>query len=378
MTHSFDRPPAGLTRSGRPRVIGLDVARAIALIGVVVMNYHGIMNFSDWSERSESFVGRIFDISTGALSTRFAATFVVVAGVGITLLTNSARASSSRQDIVEARVRLVRRGFVLLIGGYFLDLAWPGTILFYYGAYFVGAAFVFNLRTRRLAIIAGAIVAGTLTVSIWRRDRLMHDDPTAWIDPAHIESARDVFARAFLGYTHPILPWFSFLVAGMILGRHLDTVHRHRRKISLALIATIVTTYAAATIVRSFTTSDQTIVYIVSSMQPYERGFAYIVSTLAIAVLAVIAISTLAEHHAMNALIVAFRRAGQLSLSLYLGHVLFYYAVVDWFGWWTGTGLGSALGLSATYWILGITAAPWWHHRLGPGPAEWLYRRLSG
>lgn len=36
--------PEGATSAGAPRLIGLDVTRAIALIGVVVMNYHGYLN----------------------------------------------------------------------------------------------------------------------------------------------------------------------------------------------------------------------------------------------------------------------------------------------------------------------------------------------
>ena len=40
-------PPAGTTlhpRTARVRLVGPDVTRAIALIGVVLMNYHGYLN----------------------------------------------------------------------------------------------------------------------------------------------------------------------------------------------------------------------------------------------------------------------------------------------------------------------------------------------
>ena len=91
-----------LTSTSRNRIIDLDVARAIAMIGVCVMNYHGylIVRGADYPPRT--FFERVFDPWQGPLSTRFAATFVTVAGMGITLLTRRSRAGGDRE--VSARI----------------------------------------------------------------------------------------------------------------------------------------------------------------------------------------------------------------------------------------------------------------------------------
>src|SRR3954469_12111532 len=92
----FDHSPAGRTSAGTPRVIGLDVTRAVALIGVVVMNYHGYLNGPSGGTAAypgASFARRLFDPWQGVLSTRFASTFVLVAGIGVTLMTDRARLS---------------------------------------------------------------------------------------------------------------------------------------------------------------------------------------------------------------------------------------------------------------------------------------------
>ncbi|MFM7127568.1 MAG: DUF418 domain-containing protein [Actinomycetota bacterium] len=34
--------------------------------------------------------------------------------------------------------------------------------------------------------------------------------------------------------------------------------------------------------------------------------------------------------------------------------------------------------MAVGYWILAVAAAAWWHHRLGRGPAERIYRWLGG
>lgn len=378
MTSPFDRSPDGTSRSGTQRLIGLDVARAVALIGVVLMNYHGMLNYSGWSRRAISLVGRIFDIHTGALSTRFAATFVVVAGVGVTLLTDSARCSASRTLVLDARLRLVRRGAVLLIAGYFLDMAWPGTILFYYGAFFVFAAFLFDMRTHNLVLVAVVDLVTTIGVSTWRRSRLLEGDKTKWISPSNIESVQDFVVRVFFGYTHPVFPWLSFVIIGMIVGRYMVQIRARVRSITITLVAVVTISYVTVSIVRSFDVDKNALAYVLTSMQPDERGLAYFVSTASIALVAIILIFVVAERARHHVLIVSLQRAGQLSLTLYLGHVLFYYVLAEWSGWGVGTGLGAAVALAVAYWTLAIMSGSWWHRRIGTGPAEWLYRRLGG
>lgn len=376
MTAAFDRPPDARTRGGHNRLIGLDVTRAIALIGVVVMNYHGMTSYVASQERTDSLIDRVFDIQFGVLSTRFAAAFVVVAGIGVGLLTRNSLASGDRSQVLETRLRLLRRGVVLLIVGYFLDMAWPGTILFYYGVYFVLASFIFHLTSRSLVLLAAVNVVATMSVSIWSRSRLVDGDTMSWLSPSNIDSLQDLGVRTFVGYTHPVLPWMVFFIAGMLIARH--WLHTRVRQAGTVLIVLIASTYLVASVVRMFDVDDEAILYVFTSMQPDERGLAYIVSTLGIATLAFFVISEFAQRHRSNPAVVTLQRAGQMSLTLYLGHVLFHYAIVEWLDWNFGSGLGSAISLALAYWALAILVGSWWHHRVGPGPAEWIYRRLGG
>src|SRR4051795_13766330 len=98
-------PPDAFPSRGK-RLPGLDVTRAVALIGVVVMNYHGYLNGGD-DAIDRSLAERIFDPTQGPLTTRFASTFVLVAGMGVTLLTNRSCRSGDRSAISDDRWRLV-------------------------------------------------------------------------------------------------------------------------------------------------------------------------------------------------------------------------------------------------------------------------------
>ena len=68
------------TRSPTPRRVAPDVTRTLALLGVIVMNYHGFLNAR---MLGDGFGDRLFRPFDGVLSTRFAATFVSMAGIGV-------------------------------------------------------------------------------------------------------------------------------------------------------------------------------------------------------------------------------------------------------------------------------------------------------
>lgn len=373
--NDFDRPAASLTTSGAPRLVALDVVRAVALIGVVAMNYVGALVTPG---RDRGFWGRVFDPYTGTLSTRFAATFVLVAGVGITLLTDRARRDGDSEEIRRVRLRLARRGLLLYLVGYVLDFTWPGTILFFYGAYFLIATVLFQLATRWLVVIgagAGVIASAVGTWAAWKRDRF---EPVDWLGFDRIESIQDLVVRTFLDHTHPVLPWIAFLCAGMIIGRHLSTLSAWRRKVMTFATATVIVIYVVSSVLDTTSSRDGVIVHHVTSLQTYDRGLLYLVSTLAIAIVSFLMIAMIAERWPATSFIVHLQRAGQLSLSLYLLHVLVFTIAVDWFGWIGGESLSTALWFAAGFWAVGIAVASWWHHRIGRGPAEIVYRAFGG
>ena len=89
----------------------LDVARAIALIGVVVMNFHAYLNpKTAYFQVSPSIWDRAFNPLSGILTSRFAAAFVLIAGIGVSLMTNRVREAGGVEAIHASRLVLLRRG----------------------------------------------------------------------------------------------------------------------------------------------------------------------------------------------------------------------------------------------------------------------------
>ena len=371
--NDFNHPAAGTTSLGTSRLIGLDVTRAVALIGVVVMNYHGNLN--------DQYIGtdfwhRVFNVYSGVLSTGFAATFVFVAGIGTALL--SRKAYENHQDVNKLRLRLIRRGALLLFGGYFLDHAWPGTILFYYGAYFILSAMFIMWKSRSILLVAIATAITATVVSSWEANQAHQGYSTQWLHPRNIHSIKDLFLRIFIDYTHPVFPWLAFFCLGIVFGRNLEAVRKSWRRITTACFVVLAFCYALTTILNIQNLRLNSVVQVTTSMQPFTRGLFYTLTSVAIAIISFLVISQIADKYQQNALVVHLQRSGQVTLSLYLLHVLAYYALVKWSHSITATGLDTALIFAGVFWLFAITIASWWQHHFGQGPAERLYRAIGG
>jgi uncharacterized membrane protein YeiB len=361
--HTTATPPT-TTR----RLPGPDVVRAVALIGVVVMNFHGYLLLRR-DTRGDDAVGAFFDPWTGPLATRFAATFVLVAGVGVTLFTR--RAVGDRAAMTARRWTLVRRGLTLYGGGLLLDMVWPGTILPYYGAMFVLAALLCTWRTGWIvAAGAGAAVAGA-AIAWWHIERTIGGHDTTWLFRPGAGSPRGLLFDVFVNGTHPLLPWLAFFCAGIVLGRMLGRPQLHALAIGMGL-----TLWALALGIDGLVDGGSRAE--LASTYPFDRSLVYTASALGTALLAYGAISWLAERHTGSAWVRVLGDAGAMSLTLYVAHALVFLLVVDRLGWVRSTGLDTALVFASGYWVAAIALGSWWHRRFGIGPAEWLYRKLGG
>ena len=115
---------------------------------------------------------------------------------------------------------------------------------------------------------------------------------------------------------------------------------------------------------------------VVFALQPPERSLVYVASALGTALLAYVAIDWLAERFPVAT--DPLRRAGQLTLSLYLAHILVFNLVVDWLGWIEPAGADLALLFAAVFWVVAVATGMWWQRRFGRGPAEYVYRAFGG
>jgi len=361
-----------MTGAVSKRYVELDVVRAVALIGVCVMNYHGYLIIDGAEHSRGTFFQRVFDPWQGPLATRFAATFVTVAGMGITLLTRRSRADGGHAAISADRWKLVRRGVLLFTFGYFLNWVWDGTILFFYGAYFVVGAMLFTLRSRWLVAIGTGAALAAAGLQWWALERVAAGHDVSWLflgSAGDTRSPRDLVLDTFVRGTHPLLPWLVFLCMGMVLGRLMPFSTIHRVQLAFAGVLCLAFGYAA----------NAAVVWhpVLESTTPFDRGVFYTLTTVGSSLLAVSVVGGIAAATAGSSATKALANAGQTTLTLYVGHVLVYNLLVHWLGWVRPGGLGTALAFAALYWMAAVAAAVAWQRWRGIGPLEWFYRRFS-
>jgi uncharacterized membrane protein len=189
------------------RVVGLDVARALALIGMMATH---ILPGLDGGEVS---------VSHQLAGGRASALFAVLAGVSIALMSGRRTPQHGRTRAATSAGLAVRAGLIATIGLVLGELdSGIAVILTYYGLLFLLAIPFLGLRARSLAALSLLWLVAAPVVSHLLRPHL---PPTSYANPS-FERLTDPWPLltelTFTGY-YPVVPWLAFLLAGMALGR---------------------------------------------------------------------------------------------------------------------------------------------------------------
>jgi uncharacterized membrane protein YeiB len=263
--------------------------------------------------------------------------------------------------------------------GYFVQWIWPGTILFYYGAYFIIAAAVFAWSSRHLIYLCVASIVAAACLSWWRASQLLDGNNTRWLSPSP-DTPRNLLIRTFVDYTHPVFPWIAFFIAGIVLGRYIHRLNEIRLRLMFAAILLMLATHAANFVFAPrYPGSDHDFLLAkLLSTQPLDRGMLFSLGTLATAVVALCFVSLVVERAPHLALTQLFARVGRMTLSVYLLHVIFFNLLVHQLHWVGATGLDTALVLSLAFYVIALVLSNEWNKRFGLGPAERAYRIFGG
>ena len=121
---------------GPTRLDGLDLARFLAFAGMVIVNFKVVTGAGD-ATAGTAAAGAL-GILVGALEGRAAATFVVLAGVGLGL--------AGLREINSTTAVTIRRAVFLLVVGLVNALVFEADIIHYYAFYFLVGVFLLPLE----------------------------------------------------------------------------------------------------------------------------------------------------------------------------------------------------------------------------------------
>jgi uncharacterized protein len=430
------RPPS-------EREIGYDVARAIAFFGMAFQHFlHVMTDIRELpSSMREAFLANVME----ALDGRFAALFVVLAGVGLSLMTRRARETDDQELLEEQKRILRRRAWFLFFTGAALSHIWVTEILHFYAVYIAIACFILHLKSFWILITIFNFIGLYIVLYF-----IMYYDPFSYKNGmynfwngglnnqigtsvnyhSNFDSLPDVLREIFFYGAHPVFSWFALFAAGLWLGRQ---NMRNRAFQQLVFFGALFVTLFTETLVyklepraplapivpnispvfindttgweRSRFTSQEIYEHHLEIWRKYEDEHAryikqlqfhiviknllgrsiftpgpfFILSAGGAAIAAICLCHMLADRFRGARVLRWLQAAGQMSLSLYVGHILLGMGWLYWQGFLKNNPLDIAIPWTI-FWCAGSVAfAVIWkrfiHER---GPLEWAMRRVAG
>ena len=338
------------------RIRGLDMARALAIVGMVMVH------FARFEVDVDDPSGFLYETSHG----RASILFIVLAGVGVSLL------AGDRNPIRlwGTTVRLAYRAVVLLPLGLLLQAldTRVAVILQYYAVYFLIAIPAVRLPDRWLwrGAMVITVVAPVLYLLgwFWEPDWYAPGPMPRWTDP--VDLVRELL---WTGY-YPAVVWSGPLLFGMWLGREDLRAPRTRRALVFGGALTATAAYVLAWSLTSLVGAppeDAASWRWLAVAEPHSEMPLWIISAVAVASV-VIGTCMYAADRAPRTTwpLVA---AGQLALSIYVGHLL----VLEFAPQWLVRETVAAAALSVLrFTAVAVAAAAVWRAVFARGPLELL------
>lgn len=228
------------------RLLGLDVARAIALFGMVAVHVFPVVG----EDGSSTLAGEMF-------AGRASALFAVLAGISLVLLSYTPQISqhknteSDRKRIFDRQlprdkvVKIIARAILIGLIGLFVAFlpSYAAVILFHYGILFLIGMLFLRFSTKVLAVLTAAwlIIAPILYYLINSSMYVLNDAGEIISRPeslGHSVTMLD-FADPVLLITdlvvtghYPLMIWIVYILVGILLGRIIVSLRNNSRSVS--------------------------------------------------------------------------------------------------------------------------------------------------
>ncbi len=358
----------------RHRVVGYDLARSLAIFGMVIVNFTLVIKApeggADW-----------IDLLTGIISGRAAVTFVVLAGIGMALMARSAKTSGQMNRIKTVRNLILKRALFLFFIGLAYWPIWPADILHFYGVYMaIGAFLLFGPPPR---LWHSAVASATIFVVMimlfdyeigWNFETLSYKGfwtPTGFV--------RNLFYNGF----HPVFPWLSFLLLGIWLGQQdlLDPERRRRIMLAglvVALIAECISLIMVETLQQMSLDISSEDIYALLGREPMPPMPLFMLQAGGTAVFVVGLCVGLGERFTKADWLKPLISTGQLSFTVYVAHVILGMGSLEIFGWLENPPPFVRSIAPFAFFFFAVLFSHMWRKKFSRGPLEWVMRKMTG
>lgn len=351
----------------KSRILGFDFARGIAVLGMFLMNFKIVMVVStsgpEWLK-----------IFTGFFEGKFGVMFVILAGIGISLMSARGIVNKDTVLIKKNRITLFKRSLFLFVIGLLYIFIWPADILHYYGIYLIIGALLITASNKKLWSIITFCTIGFFILTLF----LDFENGWGWTDLSYTDfwTIKGFIRNLFFNGFHPIFPWLAFLLIGMWFGRLNMKDLRLRNKILKISIALAVTTEVLSLFL-VYISGDSEILYVfkTSAFPPFPL---FVIAGASEALIMIITCIKFAERYHENKIIKTFAYTGQMVLTHYILHVVVGMGILNSINRLFNQQLVFSLLYACCYFVVSVFFTMLWRKKYERGMFEMLMRKISG
>jgi len=366
--------PAAAGLNTASRIEGYDVARAIAVLGMMLVNGWQIMLVGHGGP--EWFL-TLADFLYG----RPAVMFVVLAGVGLSLMAKRAIESQDPNKLASVRSSLVKRSVVLYGMGLTFSHWWSADILHFYGVFLSTGALLLTAPSRRLwgIIFSFFFLSGIV---------FLVDDKT----PPQLEIMMqqagllgNLVDDLLISGNYPVVPWFLFLLIGMWLGRYqvIGNPLFRRRLVTIALtglfFSELLGRLGPSVLFGRLGLKNEGVLGMLFMLNSFPMTPLFEISAVCCAFLVLNLALTRPPVLFPDSFWRSLQNTGKLSLSIYILHIFLCIWLENLLRNRISPSLYQSLALSLILLFFFVTPAiaDSYSRRFGRGPFEWLLRRVA-
>jgi uncharacterized protein len=312
-------PRLDMSRFSSPtqRIAGYDLARSIALLGMIFVNFKYLMEAEEYGTPFQIWLSNLLD-------GRPAVTFVILAGAGLSLLNSASDRNDKSFFPAKASPAILKRaGFLFLIGLAFSRI-WHADILHFYGIYFAVAVFLANVPSRMLIALSIAAAITTLIfafhfefVALPKADNVW--TPEFWTQEGFLENL-------FFSGCYPVFPWIVYFLTGMLLGRQNIADCRLQKRILLVAALVVISAETCAWLMENVILTASMLerfplLFFVLGTDPFSASILAVFSAGGTGLLVIVLSMTIAQKAGASKWLKPFLATSQMSLTLYIAQI---------------------------------------------------------
>lgn len=357
------------------RVIGFDLARAYAILGMFIVNF----NFSFGSIITPTDnIGWFLSLFTGNST----AIFIICAGMGVSLISNKTGYNNEEKSVLKSKI--LKRSWFLFALGLLLYNWWEGDILHFYGGYMHIATFLLFIPKRYFIILSFvSVVVHIILFFIIPIDLGWDFTNYNYID---FWSPIGFLRNTIYNGWNSIFPWISYFLLGMWLGRLDWQIKNTKRNIFIFGLILFISIQILRQFAKYGYFSTFWSHFILAEYFPPFLPFMLVTTGFAFMVISIC--MYIGEKLPTNKFIQALQKTGQMTLSHYVIHLtlgMILFAQLFNKNYQNGL-IQTEEPVSSIYiliyalffFFISVSFSIFWSKKFKNGPLETLMRKISG